>query len=85
MFEKKFEKPTTQHSIKVLPSEVHNVLSRHILADGFDIVVDLQKSHGSYIYDSRSNRELLDFFTFFASGAIGLNHPKLNTPEFRMI
>jgi L-lysine 6-transaminase len=83
MFEKKFEKPTTQHSIKVLPSEVHNVLSRHILADGFDIVVDLQKSHGSYIYDSRSNRELLDFFTFFASGAIGLNHPKLNTPEFR--
>jgi L-lysine 6-transaminase len=82
MFEKKNEKPTTRHFLKILPSEVHNVLSRHMLADGFDIVVDLQKSHGSYIYDSRSNRELLDFFTFFASGALGLNHPKLTTPEF---
>jgi L-lysine 6-transaminase len=76
------EKPTTKNPLIIPPSEVHSTLGRHMLADGFDIVVDLKKSHGSYIYDSRSNRELLDFFTFFASGAIGLNHPKLTTPEF---
>lgn len=82
MSEKKNEKPTTTNPIKVLPSEVHTVLNRHMLADGFNLVVDLQKSHGSYIYDSRSNRTLLDFFTFFASGALGMNHPKVTTPEF---
>jgi L-lysine 6-transaminase len=82
MSEKKNEKPSTTNPLIISPSEVHSTLSRHMLADGFDIVVDLQKSHGSYIYDSRSNRELLDFFTFFASSAVGLNHPKLTTPEF---
>jgi L-lysine 6-transaminase len=82
MTEMNNEKPTTKDPIIIPPSEVHSTLGRHMLADGFDIVVDLKKSHGSYIYDSRSNRELLDFFTFFASGAIGLNHPKLTTPAF---
>ncbi|MGA3287434.1 MAG: L-lysine 6-transaminase [Bacteroidota bacterium] len=82
MSEKKNEKPTTTNPIKVLPSEVHTVLNRHMLADGFNLVVDLQKSHGSYIYDSCTNRTLLDFYTFFASGALGMNHPKLTTPEF---
>jgi L-lysine 6-transaminase len=53
-----------------------------MLADGFNLVIDLQKSHGSYIYDSRTNRTLLDFFSFFASSALGMNHPKLTTPEF---
>jgi L-lysine 6-transaminase len=82
MSEKKNEKPTTTNPIKVLPSEVRTVLNRHMLADGFNLVVDLQKSHGSYIYDSCTNRTLLDFYTFFASGALGMNHPKLTTPEF---
>jgi L-lysine 6-transaminase len=82
MSEKKNEKPTTKKPIAIHPSEVHSTLNRHMLADGFEIVVDLQKSHGSYIYDSRSKRELLDFFTFFSSNAIGLNHLKLTTQEF---
>jgi len=82
MSEKKNEKSTAKKTIAVPPSEVHSTLSRHMLADGFEIVVDLQKSHGSYIYDSRSKRNLLDFFSFFSSNAVGLNHPKLTTPEF---
>ncbi len=82
MFETKNGKLTTKNPVKVLPSEVHSILSRHMLADGFDLVVDLQKSQGSYIYDSRTGRKLLDFFTFFASGGIGMNHPKMMTPEF---
>jgi L-lysine 6-transaminase len=76
------KKPTTRNPVVIKPSEVHGTLNRHMLADGFDLVIDLQKSHGSYIYDSRSNKTLLDFFTFFASGAIGMNHPKMTTPEF---
>jgi L-lysine 6-transaminase len=82
MYEKKVSKPAAKKSIAIPPSDVHATLGRHMLADGFEIVVDLQKSHGSYIYDSRSKRELLDFFTFFSSNAIGLNHPKMTTPEF---
>lgn len=82
MAEMNNSKPTTKFPLIIPPAEVHTTLSRHMLADGFDIVVDLQKSHGSYVYDSRSKRELLDFFTFFASSALGLNHPKLTTPEF---
>ncbi|MCU0412336.1 MAG: aminotransferase class III-fold pyridoxal phosphate-dependent enzyme [Bacteroidetes bacterium] len=53
-----------------------------MLADGFDWVVDLKKSQGSYLYDSRTNRKMLDYFTFFASSALGMNHPKLTDPAF---
>jgi L-lysine 6-transaminase len=68
--------------MSIKPSEVHEVLNRHMLADGFDIVVDLEKSHGAYLYDSRSKRELLDFFSFFASNAVGMNHPKMANRDF---
>ena len=75
-------KPGTSSPVTILPSEVHSVLSSHMLADGFAIVFDLEKSHGTYVYDSRTNRTLLDYFTFFASGALGMNHPKLREPSF---
>lgn len=67
---------------KIEPRDVHSELSKFMLADGFDIVFDNEKSHGSYFYDSKNKRELLDFFTFFASSPIGFNHPKLSNPEF---
>lgn len=75
-------RPTTKNSVIILPTEVHSALSRHMLVDGFDLVVDLRRSQGSYLYDSRYNKRYLDFFTFFASGSIGINHPKMVTPEF---
>jgi L-lysine 6-transaminase len=53
-----------------------------MLVDGFDLVLYLQKSHGSFIHDSVTGKEYLDFFTFVASVPIGMNHPKLKTPEF---
>lgn len=68
--------------VNIAPTEVHKVLSRHMLADGFDMVIDLKKSHGAYIYDSRYGKKFLDFFSFFGSSALGMNHPKLTTPEF---
>ncbi|HYI10827.1 MAG TPA: L-lysine 6-transaminase [Thermoanaerobaculia bacterium] len=73
----------TDRRIHVQPAEVHNVLSRHMLADGYDIVMDLKKSKGSWVFDSRRGRNVLDFFTNFASVPVGYNHPKMATPEFR--
>jgi L-lysine 6-transaminase len=68
---------------KIAPNDVIATLSKHILADGFDIIVDLEKSYGSYIIDARDGRKYLDFFTFFATLPIGLNHPKVLTTEFK--
>jgi L-lysine 6-transaminase len=83
---------TTHHSTSnghskivksVVPAtKVHQVLAEHMLVDGFDLVVDLKHSNGSYIQDARTGKRYLDFFTFFASSPIGLNHPKLLEPAF---
>jgi L-lysine 6-transaminase len=61
---------------------VHEILKKSILADGFDIVMDLEKSHGSYVYDCIRKRDMIDFFTFFASSPIGYNHPKMLENNF---
>ena len=64
------------------PAEVHGVLARHILADGYDIVFDFERGHGSWLHDARAGRDLLDFCTFFASNPVGYNHPRMKDPEF---
>ncbi|MEE9562729.1 MAG: L-lysine 6-transaminase [Thermoanaerobaculia bacterium] len=74
---------TTLSTAHIAPSEVHQLLERHILADGLPMVLDLERSHGAYLYDSLREREILDLFTCFATCPIGYNHPKLDTPEFR--
>jgi L-lysine 6-transaminase len=53
-----------------------------MLVDGFDIVVDLKKSRGTYLVDARDGKRYLDFFTFVASSPLGMNHPKLTAPAF---
>ena len=53
-----------------------------MIADGFDFVFDLEKSHGCQIYNARTKKYMLDMFSFFASAPLGVNHPKLTTPEF---
>ena len=70
----------TPHIIK--PQEVHSTLAKYILADGFDMVLDLKKSQGLNLVDARTGESYVDFFSFFASQALGMNHPKLNAPEF---
>ena len=66
---------------KVLdPKAVHEVLGKTILVDGFDYVLDLEQSKGTFIQDAKTGRKFLDLFTFFASGPIGFNHPKLTSP-----
>jgi L-lysine 6-transaminase len=67
----------------VTPDNVHEVLGRHLLLDGYPIVLDLEKSHGSWIVDARDGTEYLDFYTFFASAPLGLNPAGLaDDPEF---
>jgi L-lysine 6-transaminase len=53
------------------------VLGRSVLADGLDLVLDLDRSSGSYLVDARTGERYLDMFTFFGSSAIGMNHPAL--------
>lgn len=74
---------STSTRIDLSPQDVLDVLSRHILVDGYHVVMDLERSRGSYLYDARSDRMLLDFFTNFATYPVGYNHPKTADPEYR--
>jgi L-lysine 6-transaminase len=67
----------------VPPSHVRESISRHMLADGLEVVPDLERSHGTWLVDARDGREYLDFFTYFSTLAVGHNHPHLTSPAFR--
>lgn len=67
---------------KITPAQAIPILRKHMLVDGYEIIIDLKNSCGSYIVDARDGKRYLDFFTFVASSPVGLNHPKLRTPEF---
>lgn len=63
------------------PDAVRETLGRHILTDGFRIVLDMEASRGGYLRDALSGQDYVDFFTFFASNPLGMNHPKLREDE----
>lgn len=69
------------YKLAVTPREVHEILAKHILADGYDLIFDMERSQGVTIYDSKHDRELLDFFTCFASVPLGYNHSKMTGDE----
>jgi L-lysine 6-transaminase len=62
---------------------VHETLRKYQLADGFPLVLDLERSAGVWIHDARTGRRYLDAFSFFASWPMGYNHPKLADPAFQ--
>ena len=62
-------------------SRVLKSLEQHILLDGFRVVVDLEKSRGSYLYDAASGRRLIDLYGFFGSMPVGFNHPRFDDPD----
>jgi len=66
----------------ISPENVHEIISKYMLADGLDLVLDLKKSKGCQIYDSRKNRFMLDCFSFFATSPLGVNHPELLNSQF---
>jgi len=69
------------YQLSVSPEQVNDTLRQYILADGYDLTYDIEKSQGAYIYDSKHKRKLLDFFTCFASVPLGYNHPKMVNDE----
>ena len=44
--------------LEIAPPDVHQVVGRHLLVDALDFVFDLDKSHGAWLHDSRSGRDL---------------------------
>src|SRR5438270_4482673 len=64
-------------------SQVLHELEQHILLDGFKIVIDLEKSRGSYLYDAATGHRLIDLYGFFGSMAVGFNHPHFDQPEVK--
>jgi L-lysine 6-transaminase len=66
---------------EIAPEDVPEVLARSILADGLDFVLDIDRSSGSVLVDARTGERYLDMFTFFASSALGMNHPALADDE----
>ena len=67
----------------VPPQRVIAELEQHILVDGFKLVFDLARSHGSWFVDAATGRELIDLYSFYASQPIGFNHPYFDRPEVK--
>jgi L-lysine 6-transaminase len=67
----------------IQPNQVHDILKRTMLVDGYDLVFDPKKSHGSYLHDSITQKNYLDMFSFFASWPLSYDHPKLNDNDFK--
>ena len=67
------------------PKEARNNIDKHMLADGMSQIIDLNKSHGSWLVDARDGREYLDLFSMFASLSVGYNHPYLIDNKERLM
>ena len=66
-------------------SDVHKVIGKHMLADGMSPVIDLEKSHGSWLVDGASGEKYLDLFSMFASLSVGYNHPYVLENKDRLL
>jgi L-lysine 6-transaminase len=64
------------------PNQAMEALKKHMLVDGFDVLIDFDKSRGNTIVDARTGRSYLDMFSMVASQPLGLNHPRMLEDEF---
>src|ERR1700704_6493062 len=64
-------------------SSVLKSLEQHVLLDGFKIVIDLDKSRGSYLHNAFNDQRLIDLYGFFGSNPVGFNHPHFERPEVK--
>jgi len=72
--------------MRVEPAQVHEVLGRHLLTDGFKLVFDTAKSRDSWLVDARTGESYLDLYTFFASAPLGSNPSGIvDDPEFQAL
>ena len=66
---------TIELSHEISGNKVKETLGKHLLADGFDFVMDYEKSQGSWIVDRLTGNKFLDMFSMFGSASVGYNHP----------
>jgi len=55
--------------------DTRSAIGKHMLADGMSPIIDLERSHGSWLVDGNTGREYLDLFSMYASMSVGYNHP----------
>src|SRR6187551_1689448 len=67
--------------VRISPGAVHDTLSRHLLAVGYPIVLDLEQSHGALAVDALTCDTYLDFSSFYGSNPLGYRHPKMLEPD----
>src|SRR3954465_4964877 len=73
-------KSKTANEDKPVASRALEILEHHVLLDGFRIVLDDERSRGSYLFNAASNSRLIDLYGFFGSMPVGYNHPHFNDP-----
>ncbi len=66
---------TIELSPEITGNKVKASLGKHILADGFDFVLDYENCQGSWIADKLTGEKFLDMFSMFGSASVGYNHP----------
>jgi L-lysine 6-transaminase len=71
---------STTNSSQTVATRALETLEQHVLLDGFRIVLDHEKSRGSYLYNAASDSRLIDLYGFFGSMPIGYNHPHFDEP-----
>ncbi len=75
---KKSEKQKTTTATDVL-----HTIEQHVLLDGFKIVIDLEKSRGSYLHNKATDSRLIDLYGFFGSLPVGYNHPHFEQEDVK--
>lgn len=74
-------RPATSTKSGIPSHQVIATLERHILVDGFKLIFDVEKSHGSHFVDAATGREFIDLYGFYASQPVGYNHPYFERPD----
>src|SRR5438132_14388064 len=62
-----------------------HVLEKHVLMDGFKIVIGLEKSRGSYMYDEGTARGLIELYGVVGSLIIGLIYTYSHQPTLEAV
>jgi L-lysine 6-transaminase len=73
-------KPEIKNKGNASVSRALEILEQHVLLDGFRIVLDDEKSRGSYLFNAASDSRLIDLYGFFGSMPVGYNHPYFSDP-----
>jgi len=67
--------------MKTSAEAVRQVIAQYMVADGLDLVLDLERSRGVHLFDAKRQEYFLDFFSFYATNPVGLNHPRLTAED----